>query len=119
MAAGTGGSPSGTRVLLGGATPDRGGAGGGAGAAMGRSRHDSRGIRAPHSRCGSRKLRRYRYGCEMWGAQHAAPLPIPTGRARRLAPSAVAFGGFTSIGGEVTAYTYPVTSPPMLVNPPK
>src|SRR5256885_13898767 len=41
------------------------------------------------------------------GAQHAAPLPIATARARRLAPSAVAFGGFTSLGGEVTAYKYP------------
>src|SRR5436853_7666374 len=41
------------------------------------------------------------------GAQHAAPLPIATARARRLAPSAVAFGGCTGIGGEVTAYKYP------------
>src|SRR5947207_7473201 len=41
------------------------------------------------------------------GAQHAAPLPIATAGARRLAPRAVAFGGFTSIGGEVTVYKYP------------
>src|SRR3989442_1395348 len=88
MAAGTGGSPSVTRLSLGVTTPDWASAGRGTRTAMVRSRHDSRGIRAPHSRCGSRKLRRYRYGCEMWGAQHAAPLPIPTGRARRLAPSA-------------------------------
>ena len=37
----------------------------------------------------------------------AAPLPIATARARRLARSVVAFGGFTSVGGEVTAYRYP------------
>src|SRR5205823_8003098 len=37
----------------------------------------------------------------------APPLPISTARARRLAPSAVAFGGFTSIGGGVTDYRYP------------
>src|SRR6266700_2250048 len=41
------------------------------------------------------------------GAQYAPPLPISTARARRLAPSAVAFGGFTSIGGGVTDYRYP------------